>query len=104
MVDTNIVIYILKGVEGAVEVADKLEDDTSEVYFSTIVEAELFSFHELALEERTKIGGILDLGQIISVDSEVALKSAELRALSRRIHHRKLKLPDAIVAATATLY
>jgi predicted nucleic acid-binding protein len=104
VVDTNIVIYILKGVEGAVEVADKLEDDTSEVYFSTIVEAELFSFHELALEERTKIGGILDLGQIISVDSEVALKSAELRALSRRIHHRKLKLPDAIVAATATLY
>lgn len=47
------------------------------------------------------IRGILDLGEIINVDSEIALKAAELRALSRKNYQRKLKLPDAIIAATA---
>jgi predicted nucleic acid-binding protein len=44
------------------------------------------------------------LGEIVDVDSEVALKAAELRALSKKNYQRKLKLPDAIVVATAFLY
>ncbi|HHV19158.1 MAG TPA: type II toxin-antitoxin system VapC family toxin [Thermoanaerobacterales bacterium] len=103
LVDTNIVIYTLKGVEKIVKVMEKLENNTNKVYYSTIVEAELFSFHELTREQRIKIRGILDIGEIIDVDSEVALKAAELRSLSRKIYKRKLKLPDAIVAATAFL-
>jgi predicted nucleic acid-binding protein len=101
VVDTNIVIYTLKGIREIVEVMEKLEDDKIEVYYSTIVEAELFSFHELTPEQMIKIRGILDLGEIIEVDSQIALKAAEFRALSRKTYHRKLKLPDAIVAATA---
>lgn len=38
-----------------------------------------------------------------NVTSELALKAAELRALSKKKYQRKLKLPDAIVAATALL-
>jgi len=83
---------------------EELEDDNIEVYYSTIVEAELFSFHELTKEQRVKIRGILDLGEIIDVTSEIALKAAELRALSRKNYQRKLKLPDAIVAATAFMH
>lgn len=101
VVDTNIVIYILQGLEEIVKAMEELEDDDIEVYYSTIVEAELFSFHELTKEQRVKIRGILDLGEIIDVNSEIALKAAELRALSRKNYQRKLKLPDAIVAATA---
>lgn len=104
VVDTNIVIYTLKGIEKIVKVMEKLEDDNIELYYSTIVEAELFSFHELTEEQRVKIRGILDLGEIIDVDSEIALKAAELRALSRKNYQRKLKLPDAIVAATASVH
>ncbi|MCL6639474.1 MAG: type II toxin-antitoxin system VapC family toxin [Firmicutes bacterium] len=104
VVDTNIVIYTLKGIEKIVKVMEKLEADNIEIYYSTIVEAELFSFHELTEEERVNIRGILDLGEIIDVDSEIALKAAELRALSRKYYQRKLKLPDAIVAATALVY
>ncbi len=74
-----------------------------EVFYSTIVEAELFSFHELTKEQKTKIRAILNLGEIIDVDSKVALKAAELRSISRKNYQRKLKLPDAIVAATAVL-
>nr|WP_165791964.1 type II toxin-antitoxin system VapC family toxin [Desulfocucumis palustris] len=75
-----------------------------EIYYSTIVEAELFSFHELTEEQRVKVRGILELGEIIDVDSEIALKAAELGALSRKNYQRKLKLPDAIVAAIASVH
>lgn len=103
VVDTNIVIYTLKGYEKIVAVMEKLEDDSVEVLYSTIVEAELFSFHELTKEQKAKIRAILNLGEIIDVDSKVALKAAELRSISRKNYQRKLKLPDAIVAATAVL-
>jgi predicted nucleic acid-binding protein len=104
ILDTNIVIYILKGEKRVVEAIEKLEEDNIEVYYSTIIEAELFSFHELTEEQRVKIRGILDLGEIIDVDSEIALKAAELRALSKKNYQRNLKLPDALVAATAIVY
>lgn len=55
VVDTNIIIYTLAGVKAAVWAMKKLEDDDIEVYYSTIVEAELFSFHELTLEQKSKI-------------------------------------------------
>lgn len=40
ILDTNIVIYILKGAKKVIEAIEKLEEDHVEVYFSTIVEAE----------------------------------------------------------------
>lgn len=101
VVDTNIIIYILKGVKTAIEFMEKMEDNDIEVYYSTIVEAELFSFHELTEEQRVKIRGILELGEIIDVDSAIALKAAELRASRKKEYQRNLRLPDAIVAATA---
>ena len=104
IVDTNIIVYTLKGLKNAIEVMEKLEDDNFEVYYSTIIEAELFSFHELTEEQKVKIRSILDIGEIIDVDSEIALKAAELRALSKKYYQRNLKLPDAIIAATAFVY
>ncbi|MHB1128243.1 MAG: type II toxin-antitoxin system VapC family toxin [Bacillota bacterium] len=103
-VDTNIIIYVLKGVGKAIEIMEQFEEDGADVYFSTIVEAELFSFHELNSEQKARIRGILEIGEIIDVDSETALKAAELRAFSRKVYQRKLKLPDAIIAATALLH
>ncbi len=35
------------------------------------------------------------------MNSAVALRAAEFRALSRKKYSRKMKLPDALVAATA---
>ena len=104
LVDTNIIIYTLQGLEEVVKVMERLENDNYTVYYSTIIEAELFSFHELTQEQRVKIRGLLDIGEIIDVDSEIALKAAEFRSLSRKIYNRKMKLPDAIIAATAFLY
>ncbi len=52
VVDTDIIINTLKGVKEAVQALEKLEDDDSEIYYSTIVWAELFSFHELTTSKR----------------------------------------------------
>lgn len=79
---------------------ESFEDETTELCYSTILEAELFSFYQLTENQKFKIRQLLDLGEIIDVDSEIALKAAELRALSSKQHNRKLKLPDALIAAT----
>lgn len=47
VVDTNIIIYVLQGLEEAVNSMEIFEQNEVELYFSTIVEAELFSFHQL---------------------------------------------------------
>ena len=104
VVDTNIIIYTLKGSETVVTAMEQFEGEAIEILYSTIVEAELFSFHELTPEQAIKIRGLLDLGEIIDVTSNIALKAAELRSISRKDYRRKLKLPDAIVAATAFIY
>jgi predicted nucleic acid-binding protein len=54
VIDTNIIIYTLKGIQEGVQTLEQLEDDDLEVYYSTIVEAELFSFHELTIEQKKK--------------------------------------------------
>ncbi|MEW5921402.1 MAG: PIN domain-containing protein [Bacillota bacterium] len=41
------------------------------------------------------------MGDIIEVNSSIALKAGELRRQSKEIFNRSLKLPDALIAATA---
>lgn len=101
VVDTNIIIYVLQGLEEAVNSMEIFEQNEVELYFSTIVEAELFSFHQLTDEQKIIIRELLNLGELIEVDSAVALQAAGFRALSRKKYSRKMKLPDALVAATA---
>ncbi|NLP18495.1 MAG: type II toxin-antitoxin system VapC family toxin [Firmicutes bacterium] len=94
----------MQGVKEVVEAMKGLEKDTIEIYYSTIIEAELFSFHALSKKQKVAIRKILNLGEIINVDSEIALNAARLRALSKKGYNCKLRLPDAIIAATAFLY
>ncbi|MEW6662538.1 MAG: type II toxin-antitoxin system VapC family toxin [Bacillota bacterium] len=67
----------------------------------TKVEAELFSFHDLTEQDEQQFEDALKIGEIIDVNSKIARKAGELRKISRNIYNKKLKLPDALVAATA---
>ncbi|MCL5779525.1 MAG: PIN domain-containing protein [Firmicutes bacterium] len=40
----------------------------------------------------------------MEVNSKIARKAGDLRNISRNIYKKKLKLPDAIIAATAIEY
>lgn len=66
-----------------------------------IVEAELFSSSKLTEEDVADLRKVLDLGEIIEVNSPIALKAGELRRLCKIDHNISLKLPDALIAATA---
>jgi len=92
-IDSNIVIYTLDGLEPVVTFMTDAQNQ--EIIYPVIVEAELYSSSKLSSED------ILDLGEIIEVNSTIGLIAGKLRRISRSKYNQKLKLPDALVAATA---
>ena len=91
--DTNILIYYAAGDE---HVASFLRDNGNKIfYIPTIVIAEFLS-HPL-MDERTQALFRLFLSQTTAIGLDTAL--AERAAIIRRVH--KLKLADAVIAATA---
>ncbi|MCX6197858.1 MAG: type II toxin-antitoxin system VapC family toxin [Bacteroidetes bacterium] len=91
--DTNVVVYLLSG---SARIAELL--DGKEVYLSFITELELFGKRNLTAPEKRKIQSFLD--QCIIIDINASLKSTVIELREKY----KLKLPDAIVAATAIEY
>ena len=89
-VDTNILLYYLKGNDEVVElIADK------DLTISFITELELLSFPKLTAETENQIKGLLNNCTIVDVKQEIKEITIELRRKHR------LKLPDAIIAASA---
>ncbi|NDK09171.1 type II toxin-antitoxin system VapC family toxin [Candidatus Gracilibacteria bacterium] len=95
--DTNIIIYFLKG---ELKVKEFLREKTlkgSRFFISAISEAELFGYPELTFEEISKIDDIFKTISVISIDSQIA----RLAGFFKRKY--KISLPDSIVAATSYL-
>lgn len=92
--DTNPIIYYLKGEEKAVSTLNKIFEENKPIYISAITEVELFGFPNLTEEESKQINEILETLSIIPLDSHIA----RIAGLLRRTY--KLKIADAAVAAT----
>ncbi len=95
--DTNIIIYFLKGES---KVKEFLRDEIlkgSRFFISTISEAELFGYPELIFEEVSKIDEILKAISIIPIDSQIARLSGSFK------RKYKISLPDSIIVATSYL-
>ncbi|WP_161888583.1 type II toxin-antitoxin system VapC family toxin [Pontibacter russatus] len=89
-VDTNILLYFLKGDQEVIEmIADK------DLVISFITELELLSFPKILSDSEETIKGLLENCQIVDIAPEIKDVTIEFRRKS------KLKLPDSIVAATA---
>lgn len=89
-VDTNILLYFLKGDQEVIEmISDK------DLVISFITELELLSFPKISSDSGDTIKGLLKNCLIIDIRSEIKDLTIEIRRKS------KLKIPDAIVAATA---
>lgn len=93
--DTNAIIYYIKGEPAVISVIEYIFNNRSAVYISTITEAELFGFPGLSIDEEQKLEGFMSVVAIISVDSKIARIAASIR----RNYH--LKISDSIIAATA---
>mgnify|MGYP003620689340 CR=1 FL=1 len=90
-VDTNIILYILKGKNR--DLAELLQN--KEVYVSFISELELLSYGEITEEDQNKIRQFLNDCIIMDVNSEIKDITIKLR------RKYKIKIPDAIILATS---
>jgi len=89
-VDTNILLYFLKGDQEVIEIiSDK------DLVISFITELELLSFPKISPDSEDTIKGLLKNCLIVDIRSEIKDLTIKIRKKS------KLKIPDAIVAATA---
>jgi len=95
--DTNIIIYFLKGESKVKTFLREKILKGSRFFISTISEAELFGYPELTSEEISKIDEIFKTISIIPIDSQIA----RLAGFFKRKY--KISLPDSIITATSYL-
>ncbi len=86
--DTNVVIYFLKGIVEAVELVRNAE----RLAISFITEIELLCY-DVKEEEKRNIQKFLDSIEIYYPDPEISISTADIRKKTG------LKLPDAIICA-----
>ena len=91
--DTNIIVYMLNGNKRIAELLNG-----KEVYLSFVTELELFGKRTLSPAEKKKIQSFLN--ECIIIDINTSIK----RAVINLREQYKLKLPDAIIVATALEY
>lgn len=89
-VDTNILIYLLNG---DLEVTQIL--DGKQLAISIITELELLAVPNLSKKEQSLIEQLINDCQVINISSGIKKVTIEIRK------SRRLKLPDAIVAASS---
>ena len=89
-VETNILIYLLSGDNTLISILNQ-----KQIYISFITEIELLSFADLTDKERNKIVAMLK--NFIVMDINESIKETTIRYRK----DFKLKIPDAIIAATA---
>ncbi len=98
LIDTNIAIYLLDGnmPDKAISFLEKIIDN--EYFISVISKMELlgFDFFEASKSEITL--AFVDESSLIQLTDDVIERTIALRKV------RKMKLPDAIIAATSLVY
>ncbi len=88
LLDTNAVIYLQKGM-----LAKPLPRGC--YFISVITEMELLSFHGLSNEQERWLRRFIDAVGLIDINRNIKNRAIELRK------NYRLKLPDAIIAASA---
>lgn len=94
LLDTNIVIGLLKAHPGALALAEQANLQLSMAAVSQITRMELLGFPRLTVEEEAQIRHFLSACQVCPIDEAVEAEAIRLRRTG------SFKLPDAIVAAT----
>jgi predicted nucleic acid-binding protein len=98
LLDTNVVIGLLSCAPAAQMMAHEFDIDHSRIFVSPITRIELVSFPELVASEELVIQEFLSDCTVLTIDVSVERECIMLRRWTR------LKLPDAIIAATAKVH
>lgn len=98
LVDTDICIDFLRGVENSKKIFNSILDEKKIGLTSVITEAELFSGKDCNdIKKKRNVEELLSLMHKVEVNSMIAKKAGEIR----RLH--KTPLTDSLIAATAIL-
>jgi len=95
LMDTNVVIGYLSNL---LPPSNALPIDSLPAIISVITRIELLGWYNATPSQLSKLQPFMDNAQIYSLNEEVVLQTINLR------QQHKIKLPDAIIAATAILY
>jgi predicted nucleic acid-binding protein len=98
LLDTNVVIGLLKQQAAAIALIETHQFDLSKAAVSQITRMELLGLPNLAPEEEAAILDLLSNCRVLLIDEAVERQAIRLRRTSH------CKLPDAIVAATALVH
>lgn len=90
LLDTNAFLQLTS----SLSLLNEIKGDT-EFFISVISELELLSFGKITREEELLIKNLMNRTSIFDLDGKIKIKSIEIR------RKYKLKLPDAIIAATS---
>ena len=90
LIDTNILIYILHGNPQV-----KYFAESEILTISCITEMEILGKYQISESERQIIGKALEQCHIIDIDNKIKQLAISIK------QQNKIKLPDAIIAATA---
>lgn len=93
--DTNAIIYYLKGERDVVIFLERIAERQTAVYVASVTEVELFGFYRLTAKEEEEIKLFLATVSVIPLDSQIA----RLAGLLRRRY--ALAVPDSIIGATS---
>jgi hypothetical protein len=98
LLDTNIVIGLLKQQSAAIELVESQKIELSKSAISQITRMELLGFPGLMDEEERAILSFLQNCQVLFVEKAVEQVAIQLR------RQGSCKLPDAIIVATAQVH
>jgi predicted nucleic acid-binding protein len=98
LIDTNIISHLFSNriPTSGKEFVEKIIN--SNFIISVVVEIEVLTFHEIP-QKMPLIEEFIKLANVIQLDREITLKAIDIRKLSK-----KIKLADAIIAATAIVH
>ncbi len=97
LLDTNVVVGLVNGPGAARNLVDLNNAPPEICSISQISRIELLSFAALTVEEEARINIVLSAMKVILLDDRIERETIALRPRVR------LKLPDAIIAATASV-
>ncbi len=95
LLDTNVVIGLLKGSPAVLDLLGSYNIPANSLAVSQISRMELLGYPQLTAQEEAVITGFLGTCRICLLDETIEHEAIRLRRTGR------LKLPDAIITATA---
>jgi predicted nucleic acid-binding protein len=95
LLDTNIVIGLLKGNDDCTALIQSANCDLADMAVSQITRMELLGFAGLSASDEQTVVQLLSCVQVVLLDEVIESRTIALR------RQFKVKLPDAIIVATA---